>query len=1168
MRFSMLSLPAFGFFTDYVINFSDERPFNFLFGLNEAGKSTILRAITDFLYGFPHQSHDSYLHTASNLRVHGCIKYSGGKELELIRRKGRKNTLIDREGRTYDELLLQQILGNIDRTRFSIMFGMDHHTLRKGGESILKGGGTVGESLFEAASGISGLRDIFRKLEEETGKLYRPQSSKLSINAQINAYKEAKTKIVQSSLLLPDWKEREKAYKEEESKVKELRETINMLHGKKTKHERLKKSLPLIAKRKEYLNEANQLKGIPTLDSSFREERLAMLEAEKKSLIERTKAEKAIAELEQRMGGIYIPREILDYAGHVNNLQERLDTYRTYLKEAPEEQGVVEELERAAIAILRDINPSMTSLSEAEILRKPLNVNKEIRVLSSESGLLKEKLESAELRVKENLFSLRKIQEEQERIGIIHNLCELKNATERIQKQGDLENEFTVAGGDLEVFQDEIKKAIGALGLWSGTIEECEALLLPLSETIRLFEQDFKHIADELHKIDERIAKENSNISNYERKLVHLELTGELPTVDNLSEVRNRRQKGWQLVRSAWLEGILSPEEERAFDPENSLDIAYELSVTEADNVADALRSEADRVAEKVSYQKTIADSKHEISELNNKRTRLEVESKDLDQRWMKTWQGAKIVPLSPREMLAWLGRYQNIMSQINEMNKLIAKIKMLEKKIDTCISELSIALANIGEENTSKTLISLISRAQEIREISEKNRSMLESSEKNRLDFATKLGKAQQEYSKVEKDLNNWEEKWLAAMGQLALPTKTTPEVAGALLDKIEEFFQKIDTAFHRKYEIEKKKNYIDDFEVQAAALIKILAPELSDMSAETAVVRLKAKVDQAKLDTTTLIALKEQMKKARATVEEVEVSLSNVARRLDLLREKAGCKELSDLEQVELKSQRLEEIKKILRQLDEQLLLAGTGQSLEEILSEADGVDGDIIEGTLADVERELEALDEERSLLDQQFGVTRQTYEELLKGTGASALEAAEEAQSIIADLRPLAERYLQLRLATIVLQKSIDRYRDENQNPIIKRSSEIFAELTLSSFAALKVDYDDNDNPILLGARPTGETVQVEGMSDGTRDQLYLALRLASIEGYLEAHEPVPLILDDLLVHFDDERAAKALSILAKLAEKTQILFFTHHSSLLTLARDIIPPNLLAEHNLSS
>ena len=83
-----------------------------------------------------------------------------------------------------------------------------------------------------------------------------------------------------------------------------------------------------------------------------------------------------------------------------------------------------------------------------------------------------------------------------------------------------------------------------------------------------------------------------------------------------------------------------------------------------------------------------------------------------------------------------------------------------------------------------------------------------------------------------------------------------------------------------------------------------------------------------------------------------------------------------------------------------------------------------------------------------------------------------------------------------------------------------------------------------------------------MSDGTRDQLYLALRLASLERYLEHNPPLPFIVDDVLVNFDDERAGATLRELAHLAKKTQVLFFTHHEHLVNSARSLLGEDRMA------
>jgi len=75
-----------------------------------------------------------------------------------------------------------------------------------------------------------------------------------------------------------------------------------------------------------------------------------------------------------------------------------------------------------------------------------------------------------------------------------------------------------------------------------------------------------------------------------------------------------------------------------------------------------------------------------------------------------------------------------------------------------------------------------------------------------------------------------------------------------------------------------------------------------------------------------------------------------------------------------------------------------------------------------------------------------------------------------------------------------------------------------------------DLNERDELALFGIRSEVERVYVEGMSSGTRDQLYLTLRLASFEKYMESTEPMPFIVDDLLVDYDDDRSQAALNAL--------------------------------------
>ena len=182
------------------------------------------------------------------------------------------------------------------------------------------------------------------------------------------------------------------------------------------------------------------------------------------------------------------------------------------------------------------------------------------------------------------------------------------------------------------------------------------------------------------------------------------------------------------------------------------------------------------------------------------------------------------------------------------------------------------------------------------------------------------------------------------------------------------------------------------------------------------------------------------------------------------------------------------------------------------------------------------------------------------------GHAAALASQEAHGYLAEARGAAERYIRLHLAGAILRRQIERYRRENQDPVLQRASALFSTLTHGSFSGIVSDFREKDEPVLLGIRPTGEEVDVSGMSEGTRDQLYLALRVATLERQLRFGEPLPFVVDDVLVSFDDQRARAALGVLSELCATTQVLFFTHHTHLVELARQAVPASLLREHCL--
>ena len=171
----------------------------------------------------------------------------------------------------------------------------------------------------------------------------------------------------------------------------------------------------------------------------------------------------------------------------------------------------------------------------------------------------------------------------------------------------------------------------------------------------------------------------------------------------------------------------------------------------------------------------------------------------------------------------------------------------------------------------------------------------------------------------------------------------------------------------------------------------------------------------------------------------------------------------------------------------------------------------------------------------------------------GSDAAAIAEAMR-QEALAQMADAAERYIKVYTAGRLLRWSIDRYREEKQGPLLRRAGAVFAALTLGSFTRLVVDFDKEPME-LTGQRAAGERVGIAGMSDGTRDQLFLALRLAALELHLAQATPLPFIADDLFINYDDARARAGLEALGVLAEKTQVIFLSHHEHMVAAVREV-------------
>jgi uncharacterized protein YhaN len=1067
-----------------------------------------------------------------------------------------------------EEAVLRRFLGGIDQDAFGTMFAIDNVTLAEGGKAIVEGGGDIGALLFAAGAGISDLRTVQQTLDKEASNLFLARGTTKPLNESLSKLDELRRTVKKDALPSSEWLAHHQALADALAK-KEI--VANQLEERRQHHGRLKRTgdaLPAIAKRKRLFQEMEQYAGAVLLPKDFGKKRLETLVKLQSAETAQSEAQKELAELDRQIGELAAPDALVEHAEMIDQLHLRLGSHQKAMLDRSVLVTEHQRFEADALAVLRDLGGER-NLSEAESLRLTAAQRRKIQDLGNDRKALAKDFSDALARTNELRVRREDLDRQLAGLAVPRDPGELQKCIGRIQKQGNLDEQRQAARQDLLKAENEAQIELQRLPLWSGTLEELQQLAIPASETIDRFEGELDGLNDDRRGLEEKCDELESASLELDGQIQQLELRQAVPTEQDLEAARGQREADWLLLRQALQQVQENAEEGAARAPlAADLGAAYEASVRQADEIADRLRREADQVAAKA---RCVADrnrSEQELTKTKRQFDRVEAQLESTRHEWSLLWQPLGIEPTSPKEMRAWVRKYEFLLIQARTIHNQRERVGGLDAQIDQGRRELSQRLLALGEAagGPDETLAALLDRCLETVERFKTVESQRRQLTKELGELETKHDEARTLADEAEQKLRQWQAEWSKAMAQLRLDSAATPSQANAVLGCLGDLFDLLGKADAHRQRI----GGIDRDSRQFTTDVRHLAERLGrgpdgcpveQAAAELHVGLNRARAAQAKLEALTKqrLAADTKIRQARGTVAECRDCL-------EVMRREAGCPTIDGLAEAEQRSLGRRELETEIGQCEDQLLRQCAGASLVDFIAEAEAVDPDALANQIGQAQADIADLDNQKSELDQAIGSER----EILKTMdgSAKAAAAAEQMQFLLAHIGADAEQYVRLRLATTVLREAIERYREKNQGPVLKRASDLFADLTVGSFEGLRVEVNDQGKPMLVGVRPgKKEWVSVqEGMSDGTRDQLYLALRLASLETYLEKHPPVPFVVDDLLINFDDDRAVAALKALAQLAERTQVLFFTHHQHLVDLATTTLDDDVLFKHHL--
>ncbi len=1156
MRIERLELAAFGPFTGRVLHFDSDLPgLHVVHGPNEAGKSSALRGLQALLFGFPPRTGDNFLHAYDQLLVGGRLRRDDGLALAFRRRKKAKNDLFDEADGPLGADALAPFLHGMGQDMFSSMYGIDHETLVRGGQGILDQEGEVGQALFAAGAGFASLRSVLKGLEDEADDLFKPRASTKALTAALARYKELQSQLRSASLAGHDWQKHSQALAEAEREVAALSARRDELSRSLHRLERLQRALPFLSRRRMLLEKLQEMGEVFALAEDFGLRRRALEEKGRTLRVRLDAAEARSRETAERMAALGADRTVIDHAEDIENLHQRLGAYRKGLEDRPGLDGRRSTFKIEAAHLLRRIRPEL-DVERAETLRPGLAKRRTVQTLAQRHEAVFQGVRQAGTRLAELQRDLESRRAELAALGREADGSALALAIGAARKAGDLDEELRQRVADGQRLRGVCLASLERLGLWRGSLEAVPSLRLPLPETVNEFEAALQRRDEELRRLRQEEERAVQNLESLERELRAIEHAAVVPSEADLADCRARREEGWGLLRRQWMDGEDIEAQSRIYAVEGTLPEAYEQWVAKADLTADRMYREADRVQK---HAHLLAGIESAGSVLEGLRGAVAVELAEREallSRWRDQWAPCGIEPLGPREMRAWRANFDDLGRKVEELDRARAELGVRQARRAELRELLLRELEALGEaaDRTGEELAPALRRAEAVADALGAGRVRRETLARSVAELSSAVGKAEVAADAARRQADEWREAWAEAMAFLGLAGGASPEEAADYVETVQECLAKLDEEDVLRKRIAGIDRDARTFEDDVRGVCRLVDPSAADLDAALAVGRLKALLAQAVREQTVRARLEEDAAQAEREIRSLSEDMAVVGEGLAALRAEARVDDDEGMAEAERRFAAWSQLRGEADKVEADLAGMAEGGSLDDLESLAREHDADALPGRLAELRLELREKVEPR-LQELAEVIGREKNELARMDGGDAAARVAEEMQEVLATISRLTGRYIRLKVASGVLRAEIERYRAANQGPLLSMASDLFRDLTLSSFAGLHADMDENDRPVILGLRPGGERVRVDGMSSGTRDQLYLSLRLASLDWRARNAEPMPFIVDDILINFDEARSAATLRALAAMADRTQVILFTHQAHVADLARGL-------------
>jgi uncharacterized protein YhaN len=413
-------------------------------------------------------------------------------------------------------------------------------------------------------------------------------------------------------------------------------------------------------------------------------------------------------------------------------------------------------------------------------------------------------------------------------------------------------------------------------------------------------------------------------------------------------------------------------------------------------------------------------------------------------------------------------------------------------------------------------------------------------------------LAEAEQNVAETQKALHEAEQQWLSWLSRAGLAESLTPNSALEVTERIRSLRQQAESLTEMEDRLKLLERVVQEYREETKSVAQQL--EASDIlmeDAEAVVHRLVSELAREEEARRSCEALQQQLVEYKGELELSNVQLREVEKELAGLFTEGGAIEEADFRQRANLYEHRETAKVVLEQhLHNLENLGGRGDDQVRFQQELQSCSPQRLQTEGDELQQEVQELEEKLASLQEQFGRLDERRKQLESTEELSVLR--QRRKGLLAELSECAKRWSALTICLRFLQEARRIYEKERKQPVVRESENFFRTITKGRYQAIVAPHGE-ENVEVVGAG--GTRYQLDILSRGTAEQLYLSLRFGYIQEFGRRSRPLPVVMDDILVNFDPQRARASISTILELAERNQILFFTCHPETVALIKEL-------------